>query len=187
MNLILLFLVFISSTIATASRDYINRDYYTLYTLHGQDAVKQVAHSLNARYEGQVGELSQYHLISVPKPLKRSSIDTVIAQFQHHKQLAKRDDHWAQVQDIQLQVPARRLYKRAPVEQPVVENTEEEYRLNGGGPSVELPLLSEEGGYDKIKELLGVFDPGFDQQWHIVKYMFPIKKIYTDRYISSIS
>ncbi|KAI9361747.1 peptidase S8/S53 domain-containing protein [Pilaira anomala] len=168
MNLILLFLVFISSTLVTASRDYTNRDYYTLYTLHGQDAVKQVAHSLNARYEGQVGELSQYHLISVPKPLKRSSIDTVIAQFQYHKQLAKRDDYWVQVQDIQLQVPARRLYKRAPIEQPVVENTEEEYRLNGGGPSVELPLLSEEGGYNKIKELLGVFDPGFDQQWHLL-------------------
>jgi hypothetical protein len=65
------------------------------------------------------------------------------------------------VDQIKAQIPTKRLHKRAPP--PVIENTEEEYRLNGG-----LPSLDDTNGFQSIKNILSIQDPGFDHQWHLV-------------------
>jgi kexin len=175
--------LFITVTLSYDKRDYTNRQYYTLHTTQPIDiqAVKSVAHTLGARYEGQVGELNQYHWISIPmSPITLSKRynqeDPLIQQFHHHRGLQKRDFEWNFVDQIQAQVPTKRLYKRAPP--PVIENKEEEYKLNDDTPPpIELPSLSDTDGYERIKDLLNIHDPGFDQQWHLVRiyYIFIYK------------
>lgn len=149
-------------------RDYINREYYTLHTTATEnqiEAIKRVALSLGAQYEGQVGELTQHHWISIPMSNNNNNL---MEQFQHAK-LTKRD--FAIVDSIQAQIPSRRLYKRAPppfFDEPIVENTIEEHKLNND--PIPLPSLSDTNGYQAIKDILDIHDPGFDEQWHLVKY-----------------
>lgn len=176
MKLIPLFLLFTFITGTLSTRDYTNRLYYTLRTTDkdSKDAVENVAITLNARLEGQVGELNQYYLISIPKQSKRTD-DSLITRFNNYKtRLSKRDLDWQRVDQIQAQVPTRRIYKRAPpiYSEPIVENKEEEYKLNGESQPIELPGVLEEGAYDKIKGLLDIQDPGFNEQWHLVKYFY---------------
>lgn len=144
MKIQLLFLILtIHHGVTCFQRDYTKRLYYTIKTT---DPLP-IATSLNARYEGQVGELSQYHWISIP----------ITSSFTH---LQKRD------LQIQAQLPSRRLYKRLPP--PIVENTQEEYKLNNETPPLLLPSLSDPDGFQRIKTLLNISDPGFDQQWHLL-------------------
>ncbi|KAG2232662.1 hypothetical protein INT48_006841 [Thamnidium elegans] len=172
MKLIPLFLLFIFISGTLSKRDYTNRLYYTLHTTDkdSKEAVEHVATTLNARLEGQVGELNQYYLISIPKQSKRTD-DSLITRFNNYKhRLSKRDLDWQRVDQIQAQVPARRIYKRAPpfFTEPIVENKEEEYKLNGESQPIELPGVLEKGAYDKIKSLLDIQDPGFNEQWHLM-------------------
>lgn len=145
MNRLLLCLLIIGGVLSSANtlykRDYENRHYYTIHT-HAVESAKQIAHELGARFEGPVGELDSYYMVSIPKSTK----------------LHKRDDNLV----IQEQIPRKRLYKRAPPP-PVIENTEEEYKINGG-----LPSLDDENGFQSIKRILNIQDPGFDHQWHLV-------------------
>lgn len=164
--------LFYISTLQTSTchskRDYTQKQYYTLHTTNPNqiETVKGVAISLGATYEGPVGELPNYHWISIPmSSLPKRGQDSLIQRF--HSQ----PNHF--VDSIQEQTPARRLYKRAPPPyDPVIENASEEYKLNGG--PIQLPPLSQEDGYQRIKDLLDIHDPGFDNQWHLVKsnYLF---------------
>jgi kexin len=170
LSLLSIFLTFhVSPTLSYDKRDYTSRQYYTLHTSttpSNAEIAKRAASSLGARFEGQVGELSQYYWISIPMSPslnKRSLID------QFHVLKRKRDLDWNFVDDIQIQTPTHRLHKRAPPPPyPIIENTEEEYKLNGDAPPIILPSLDDTDGYERIKDLLNIHDPGFDQQWHLV-------------------
>ncbi|ORZ18774.1 peptidase S8/S53 domain-containing protein [Absidia repens] len=123
-----------------------SRLYYTLYIPNGNsDAAKSVAHQLDARYEGPIGELHQYHEISTPKPpLLRRSLDEqynqqldeysdthgdIIKRFESLKQgqqqpFVRRDNSnnvayhlISQVDSLKPQIKKRRLVKRAPSSQ----------------------------------------------------------------------
>ncbi|KAI7882315.1 serine endoprotease Kex1 [Mucor mucedo] len=133
-------------------RDYNNRLYYTVKTTNPN--IAQLAATLDARYEGQVGELKQHHWISIPK-----SSPHITRRFHKRDML------------LSPQIPSRhRLFKRAPPPPtaPVLENTEEEYKLNNQTPPLNLPLLTDTDGYARIKTILNITDPGFDQQWHLL-------------------
>ncbi|KAI7898804.1 peptidase S8/S53 domain-containing protein [Cokeromyces recurvatus] len=161
------FLIFINSLFAykIQKRDYENRQYFTLHTIRPNDikTAKQVASQLNATFEGQVGELSHYYWISIP-----ASIDTHQDLVNRFVNLQKKRNHpsWL-VDQIEPQIPKRRLFKRAPPPPlPVIENEEEEYKLNGGNFTV--PSLDDINGFEKMKELFQIKDPGFDRQWHLI-------------------
>lgn len=146
--------IIIKTSIASLQkRDYDNRYYYTLHTVEANaaESAKQVARDLGATFEGQVGELDNYYMISIPKTQQ----DSIVHHFK------KRE--YSLVDQIQPQVPTKRLYKRAPPP-PVIENTDEEYKLNGG-----IPSLDDANGFQSIKNILDIKDPGFDNQWHLVK------------------
>lgn len=151
MKIRLLFLIFCINVVTCfEKRDYTKRLYYTIHTTKSLD-IQQIASSLNARYEGQVGELKQYHWISIP-----ISSPHIIEHALQKRNLDIR---------IQPQIPSRRLFKRVP---PIIENTDQEYKLNNEIPPTTLPSLSDINGYQEIKSLLNITDPGFDQQWHLV-------------------
>ncbi|KAG1080048.1 hypothetical protein G6F42_023491 [Rhizopus arrhizus] len=80
-------ILLIQSTWAIEKRDYNKRSYYTIQTLQPNDRTSAdlIAREMGGRIEGQVGELSHYYWLSIPK-----------------------------VTDIQPQIPNRRLHKRAP-------------------------------------------------------------------------
>ncbi|KAK4510480.1 uncharacterized protein ATC70_004910 [Mucor velutinosus] len=156
-SLILAFAILsIQSAWAIEKRDYDKRSYYTIHTLQPNDRASAdlIAHEMGGRIEGQVGELSHYYWLSIPKGSKDV--------LQHYKKHKRNFD--TMVTDIQPQIPNRRLYKRAPP--PIIENKGEEYKLNG--EAIPLPSLDDANGYQLIKEALSIRDPGFDRQWHLI-------------------
>lgn len=143
-----------------------SRQYYTLHFPHDEAATQQhakkIASSLGTRYEGPVGELKTYFLVSseLPALVKRSSssdqVDPVLASFEQQKKngtLFKRsvDDSaaWSKVQRIDKQILKQRskraVLPRAPI-------------LSSG------KLVLEDA-----KASLGIKDPGFTNQWHLVR------------------
>ncbi|KAG0177892.1 pheromone processing endoprotease [Apophysomyces sp. BC1034] len=171
-----------------SKRNYANRLYYTLYTPSGNDeAAALVAHRLGARFEGRVGELKTYHWVSVGRSLEKrqEGEDQLITQFNALKaQAVQKRDTWAlafnQIERLDRQIPRRRLHKRAvipvkrqdiyedePPVSPVIENIEEEQKLNGEAISAS-NMLDQPGGFNALKEILEVRDPGFDRQWHLI-------------------
>lgn len=151
-------ILLIQSTWAIEKRDYNKRSYYTIQTLQPNDRTSAdlIAREMGGRIEGQVGELSHYYWLSIPKGSKDV--------LQHYKKHKRNLD--SIVTDIQPQIPNRRLHKRAPP--PIIENKGEEYKLNG--ETIPLPSLDDTNGYQLIKEALSIQDPGFDRQWHLVTY-----------------
>ncbi|KAI9497583.1 peptidase S8/S53 domain-containing protein [Zychaea mexicana] len=149
-----------ASNIVRRSQD---RDYYTLHVPQvdhdaSHEAAHHVARSLGAQFEGMVGELESYYMISVPKSnLHKRSIydeDPIVAAFQARKQLSKRDEdqrHWDRVQRIDPQVPRRRSKRAAlPREPPFTEITQGQAIL------------------EDAQRVLDIKDPGFSRQWHLV-------------------
>lgn len=117
-------------------RDLQQRKYYTLHIPNGnEEAAKQVSKQLNARYEGQIGELKQYHEISIKKKLtlnkrgvyedndRDSAVDPLTIKFNQlkdkRKKIMKRSnmmnlDMIDQVNSLTPQIRHRRIVKRAP-------------------------------------------------------------------------
>ncbi|KAI8647352.1 peptidase S8/S53 domain-containing protein [Parasitella parasitica] len=143
------------STWAIDKRDYSKRSYYTVHTLKPNDRISAdlIAHEMGGQIEGQVGELSQYYWMSISKDSKDV--------LQHYKKLKRSFD--SMVVDVQPQIP-KRLHKRAPP--PVIENKNDEYRLNG--ETIPLPSLDDPNGFQLVKDALSIKDPGFDRQWHLI-------------------
>lgn len=125
-----------------------NRSYYTLNVPEGksgQDAAKHVARSLGVRFEGQVGQLETYYMVSAPDSLKRDE-DPVVSQFHSFKKLAKRhDDVWHRVSRLDKQIAKKRV-KRGPI-----------------------PMDPKSALLDAQKAL-GINDPEFPTQWHLVRW-----------------
>lgn len=132
-----LFFGFISCTLY--KRDYALRNYYTLRTTTPND-IDQIITLLDVRFEGKVGELENYYWISVPKDRGENHLSNLF------KKLKKRD--LATIQDIQPQVPSRRIVKRS-LPDTVLQQ--------------ELFLYQQDA-----KKRLSIGDPGFDRQWHLV-------------------
>lgn len=99
-----LFLFFSSQVLCTLyKRDFTSRNYYTLHTSNPKDIdrIQTILSSSNARFEGQVGELTSYHWISVPK-----ESDNLISHFNTFVKRSIPDV------DIRPQVPSKRIVKR---------------------------------------------------------------------------
>ncbi|KAI9485066.1 peptidase S8/S53 domain-containing protein [Zychaea mexicana] len=179
-------------------RDYENRIYYTFYTPSGaSEAASIVAQQLGARFEGQVGELPQYYWVSESRhQLDKRSDGDLVERFQKIRERRKHgnsdsinynkrrrrtvDDLIDQIERVDRQVPRRRLHKRGvlPVKRqvldddnslypPVVENVGEEQTANHEAVPVDW-LLDQPDGFETLKQSLGIEDPGFEQQWHLV-------------------
>ncbi|KAI8140961.1 peptidase S8/S53 domain-containing protein [Fennellomyces sp. T-0311] len=133
-----------------------DRRYYALHVPHADpQAAEHVARSLGARYEGKVGELDSYYLMSVHNDElhKRSTTDEdpIVAEFHERKRWSKRDGIWDRVNRIDVQVPRQRT-KRAiiPREPPFTEITK--------GQAI----------MEDAQRELAIKDPGFPKQWHLV-------------------
>ncbi|KAG1415661.1 hypothetical protein G6F58_006378 [Rhizopus delemar] len=128
-----------------------DRDYYTLHVPQGESAVAiQMAQQLGVRFEGQVGELSTYYMVSSPKKiLQKRDEDPVIAKYnQLLSSNWKRDEQpWAKVKSIEKQIPKRRV-KRGPI-----------------------PILTPKERVVDAQQSLGIQDPLFNKQWHLINQM----------------
>lgn len=129
----------------------LNRDYYTLNipnTEDGIESAKHIAQQLQVRFEGSVGELDSWFMVSSPQSLKRD--DPVLANFDKLKYLSllKRDatsQHWKNVKLIEKQALKRRI-KRGPI-------------------PTNKQLID-------AQKTLNIKDPWFPQQWHLVIFFF---------------
>jgi kexin len=156
-------------------RDYTKRSYYTLHTVYPNDieSARQAANHLGAQLEGPVGELSHYYWISIPMSTTNHH-NNVIQRFNMYKK-KNRKRNVDFVDSIQVQIPKKRLHKRAPPPKldPIIENKEQEHVLNG--ETILLPSLDDDNGFQKTKEALNIKDPGFDKQWHLVDTTRPVR------------
>ncbi|KAF7726576.1 pheromone processing endoprotease [Apophysomyces ossiformis] len=145
-----------------------NRHYYTLHFPRGHlddstaEAASVIAETLGARYEGTVGELKTYFMISTSADrVEPRGEDAMLTAFEEHKQrnLAKRDVTWSKVGRMEKQVLRQRV-KRAPVPRP------QDGKL----------VLKD------VQKALYIEDPGFAKQWHLVylrlhRYCFNSRQI----------
>lgn len=147
-------LIFALSSLSAAAytgKRKLDRDYYAI-NIPSQESAVYIANKLGVRYEGIVGELDNWHMLSTPNTLeKRQEHDRVLSDFEYFKSqsIYKRDEdqhHWLQVKQLDKQVLKKRT-RRAPVP-PVVNATR---------------LLQ-----DTQKEL-HIKDPLFPKQWHLVR------------------
>ncbi|OAD77937.1 hypothetical protein PHYBLDRAFT_108764, partial [Phycomyces blakesleeanus NRRL 1555(-)] len=172
-------LAFALLSLATVLAQPVKRDplrhYYALHfpqehphtTTHAQS----IANSLGVRYEGPVGELQTYFLVSAPitsNLSKRDTNDPTVEAFWAHKQkrsLMARDEirssAWDAVKSIDKQV-LKRLHKRGPIP--------------GWDKRAPVKLKGPEILADAQKSL-HITDPGFPQQWHLVNQQYPGKDI----------
>ncbi|ORZ03774.1 peptidase S8/S53 domain-containing protein [Syncephalastrum racemosum] len=87
----------------------------------------------------------------------------------------------SKVNRLDRQIPRRRLYKRAipsinhtrerrqedGLEPPLFENIQQETQLNQESVSTSA-FLDGPGGFQALRDVLGIHDPGFEYQWHLV-------------------
>ncbi|CAO3688258.1 unnamed protein product [Rhizopus stolonifer] len=80
---------------------------------------------------------------------RKDGQDCVLEEFEKYKQSMKRDEQaWTKVQSIEKQIPKKRV-KRGPI-----------------------PSTAQERYLD-ARESLGILDPLFDKQWHLINQMNP--------------
>lgn len=123
------------------------RDYYTLKApSDGLASAQLVARELNVRFEGPIGELDAWYMVSSPKTNKRDAEDPILSKFQYYKNsFRKRDSsHWQNVESIDKQVLKKRT-KRGPIPPPPLE---------------------------EVQKTLNMNDPWLEKQWHLVSLVF---------------
>ncbi|ORZ11236.1 peptidase S8/S53 domain-containing protein [Absidia repens] len=139
-------LALVQATTAIIKRDP-SRQYYTLHFPQGHldDAThhhaKHIARSLETRYEGPVGELKTWFVVSSPMTavMKRSTTT---------KDDDPISDIWSKVQRIDKQVLKKRSKRAVIPRAPVLDS----------GKLV----------FEDAQKSLGIKDPGFTEQWHLV-------------------
>lgn len=153
-----------------------DRRYYTLHIPSSEAHLAvQAADALGVQYEGPVGELTTYYLVSTldhEQLYKRDQAvaaataavhDPILEAFHAHKErrwLGKRDtennDWWDRVHAMDAQVPRQRV-KRAVLPEHHVKREPPFVEINQGKLTLE-----------DAQETLGIQDPGFPRQWHLV-------------------
>jgi kexin len=145
----------LASTLAEAQR-YMgkreaDRDYYTLNIPEGDKTSAQaIAQQLGVRFEGNVGELDTWYMLSSAQQFqKRDGQDNILKQFHHLKSLGlqKRDGHWHKAKSLEKQVLKRRT-KRGPIPRAPVPKPKD--------------LVAD------AQKVLKIEDPWFTKQWHLV-------------------
>ncbi|KAJ3163643.1 pheromone processing endoprotease [Geranomyces michiganensis] len=150
--------------------DHDNYHYFAVRVAASADAANSatlesraqaLAADLSYDFLGRVGELPDYFLLAAEKqlpeghrvntPLTRRSVEHIVElqRRQHESTIAGAEG----VAWVEAQVPKVRLFKRAPTPAPVA--VEEDAR---GRPF----------RLDEIRQTLGINDPGFSNQWHLV-------------------
>lgn len=120
------------------------REYYTLnIPQDGLESAQHIAHQLNVRFEGSIGELESWYMVSSPKSTKREE-DVILSSFHHYKSLnlnKREESAWQKVQSIDKQILKRRT-KRGPIPQ--------------------------QDDFAEVQKTLSLNDPWFEKQWHLV-------------------
>ncbi|KAI7860632.1 peptidase S8/S53 domain-containing protein [Circinella umbellata] len=112
-------------------------------------------------------------------------------KYSNNNKRRRNEDPIDLIERVDRQIPRRKLYKRAaiplpslhtaPKEKnkrqvleddnalypPIIVNVNEEQSVNHETIPVDW-LLDQPDGFETLKQSLGVLDPGFDQQWHLI-------------------
>ncbi|KAI9305889.1 peptidase S8/S53 domain-containing protein [Cunninghamella echinulata] len=166
-SLLLIAFIYITAIQANIIKRDSSRDYYTLHFPQGKQddsthqAAKAIAHQLNTRYEGQVGELKTYFVVSQTKKstiknnkraIHNQDDDQVVQLFDTFKKrsLTKRsiNDEWSKVETIKKQVLKKRTRRAVIPRAPI--------------------LTSGKMILEDAQKTLKIADPGFSRQWHLV-------------------
>ena len=157
-----------SSAIHPRSHD--SRDFFALH-LDDATSPSYVARVLGARHEGQIGELTGHHTFSLPRE-QSSDLSAVLDDLRSKRKLRRRSEDpiasrsndslggilWSQ----KLERPRQRLQKRAPPP-----------------PDVFTPRFSQDpdkklvNTQNEIMSKLGITDPIFREQWHLLNVLQP--------------
>ncbi|KAI9487401.1 MAG: peptidase S8/S53 domain-containing protein [Benjaminiella poitrasii] len=122
----------------------VDRNYYTINIPDdGPTTAEYIANQLGVRYEGKIGELDAWFMVSSPKPRMEKRNDEVLENFNRLKDrsLSKRDAvYWQKVTSIEKQILKRRT-KRGPIIPDKLTDTQKS---------------------------LNITDPLFPKQWHLI-------------------
>lgn len=147
-----------------------SRDFFAL---HLDDATppSDVARVLNARHEGQIGELAGHHTFSLPREQSldfNALLDTARAKRKLRRRsgevLASQSTDpldgilWSQ----KLEAPRKRLEKRAP---PMAQGM-----VAKSPDKASMKVLEEQ---KQLMSTLGITDPIFRDQWHLLNVLQP--------------
>ena len=156
----------LSGLASPAPRTYDTHNYYVLRHISSAASLAEVVQALNVELVEQAGELQDHWIVRQLKPqeniLPRSDIDPVLSAFQALKTRAElplttRNENTLLARQIVSSVDylshqtLRRRVKRAP-------------------PSISPPADTSSHG---LAARLGIQDPMFSQQWHLVNDDFP--------------
>lgn len=156
----LAFGLFLSVSANLVPRSYDTHEYFALH-LDESTSPSDVAQTLGARHEGQIGELKGHHTFSLPRE-RSSNLDSVLDDLKVRRRLrrrsglGRRDDGLDGVLWSQKLAAKKRLHKRSP--------PPEKLSKKSGAYKIDLEALKEQ---EEIADLLGIKDPIFSSQWHI--------------------
>ena len=135
-----------------AARSYATHDYYVLeHDAASGITIQEAASYLGAELVEPAGELSDHWLIRTPKAAGIDGRDKILDSYGNLRKLRQRDPISLAVRHVSRQTPRQRV-KRAAIP------------AEGDG--------SESLARD-IAERLGIADPLFPEQWHIVNEEYP--------------
>lgn len=166
-----------SATSATLRPSYETRDFFALH-LDEITSPSQVAQALGARYEGQIGELSDHHKFSLPEN-KRSDLDALLEDLRARKKLrrrrgddatsilGKRDDVLDGILWSQKLTAKQRLYKRVlPPSSMTLDSRNYPQETQTANPEAVQYR-------QQVASSLSIADPIFNEQWHLVNAFQP--------------
>lgn len=135
-----------------AARTYATHDYYVLeHDAASSITVQELANHLDAELVEAAGELSNHWLLRAPKAAELDGQDQVLDAYSNLQRSHKRDSVALAVKHISRQSPRQRMKRAA------------------------LPAEEESSGSlaRDVAERLGIADPLFPEQWHLVNEDYP--------------
>jgi len=166
-------LIWTTPASSIAPNDHLRYNYYAVELDSSEDfnksdldqRINQFAEIVNAVVVSQIGELHGHYLVAVEKnPLNTNQNDHI------HQHLLKRADESPDIKWTKQMIPKKRLFKREYIhlddELQDITYPFSKHSLNERDsiPS-RLPLEDAQ----KIWDNLGITDPGFPDQWHLVR------------------
>ena len=167
--LLLLTCATLGSSVIRRARDYEKRDYYVLELrpdgpIPSEKQIAFIEQSLGFEYEEKLGEIENHHVFS---KLKHNG--DAVAEHKDHLRLVKRDldaaDNFEGTVIFSEKQKVKRLFKRGQGPEGDISR-----RQHIDGDSEKPHKIGVSGDmYSQLAKELGIRDPIFKDQWHLVR------------------
>ena len=169
LSLLLLASSCLGSTNLLGPRNHETHDYFTLHLKRGESP-ERVAQALGLRHEGPLGELPDHHFFSAKRGEHNaeSKLEDLKVRRRKRDPIETRLDGilWSQKSKLKPRMQKRNVIPPRPAirADPIIPGGK-----NGGPPANVIAL----GKQKEVIEKLGIHDPIFNEQWHLINTVQP--------------